>query len=326
MLKFVSYRHPGQQSKARPNNGRQRLRRGVAALWPDAADAAILHWLLQLDQTHVQFGSWRDPVLVWPGMKERVCDLIAQVTNLDRRGMPTACIIEFQTQPDPRMFGRLLVAGGLCWLDVKPVDLPGDRFELSALVVNLTGQGDCARHMTLGTTEWTVIPCERNLESFDAAVVLEDIASGKAPRELLALIPVMKNGDDPGTISRWLEIAGPETDPGRRGDSAQAGLFAGAVGRRDLWRKTLEAFKMNESPVAREWRAEARSEGHRAGKIEGKAESLLLALQERFGTPPADLASLIKGSTDSEQLNGWMRLAVSPSVTTVEEFRQKAGL
>ena len=57
-------------------------------------------------------------------------------------------IVEFQTVPDPSMFGRLLLAGGLCWLTVKPVDLPGDRFELSAMVVNLTGVGDCARHMT----------------------------------------------------------------------------------------------------------------------------------------------------------------------------------
>jgi hypothetical protein len=292
------------------------------------ADAPMMHWLLELDETHMSFKSWLDPVLVWPGVKERVCDLIARLVNHDRRGLPTACIIEFQTEPDARMFGRLLVAGGMCWMDVKPADLPGDRFELSAVVVNLTGLGDCARHMTLGTTEWNLKPKELNLETFDAAVVLEDIASGKAPRELLALIPIMKNGGDSGIIDRWQEIAGPEKDPVRRGDYALADLFAGAVvGRREQWRKMLEAFKMNESPVAREWRAEARSEGLRAGKIEGRTEALILALEERFATTlSAELVSRIRASTDESQLDRWLRLAVSPAIVTLDLFRQQASL
>jgi hypothetical protein len=286
------------------------------------AKAAMMYWLLQLDATHIHFDAWIDPVLVWPGMKERVCDVIARMADLDNGGIPCAGIVEFQTAPDPRMFGRLLVAGGLCWLDVKPVDLPGDRFELCAVVVNLTGQGNCARHVTLGATEWKLTPCEVNLETLDAAVVLEDVVSGKAPREALAWISVMKNGDHSATIKRWLEIAGPETDIDRRGDYALVEVFAGAVGRRELWRKALEGFKMNESPVAREWRAEARREG----EIRGKVEALILALDERFGTLAGDLLTQIRASTDSEQLDRWMRLAVSVSVTTLEQFREKAGL
>jgi uncharacterized membrane protein YbaN (DUF454 family) len=53
----------------------------------------------------------------------------------------------------------------------------------------------------------------------------------------LAWIPVMKKGCDDATIHRWLEIAGSETDPARRGDYALAELFAGVVGRQDDWRK-----------------------------------------------------------------------------------------
>jgi hypothetical protein len=288
------------------------------------ADAAIMHWLLQLDATRARFASWLDPVLVWPGMKERVCDLIARMADLDRGGLPTACIVEFQSQPDPRMFGRLLVAGGLCWLDVKPTDLPGDRFELCAVVVNLTGQGDCARHMTLGTTEWKLTPRELNLETLDASAVLEDIATGKAPRELLALIPVMKKGDDPDIIKRWLEIAESEKDPDRRGDYALATLFAGAVGRRELWGKALEAFKMNESPVAREWRAEARSEGERTGLLKGKADMLVRVLKRRLGMVPEDLVTRIHSSTDSDQLDVWMDHAATSS--TIDEFRRNTSL
>ena len=293
-------------------------------------NAALMYWLLQLDPTHLRFDSWLDPVLIWPGMKERVCDAIARLADLDKGGIPCAAIVEFQTVPDPRMFGRLLVAGGLCWLDVKPVDLPGDRFELCAVVVNLTGQGDCARHMTIGTTEWKLTPRELNLETFDANVVLEEVASGQAPREVLAWISVMKNGDNPATIDRWLEIAGPEKDLDRRGDYALVELFAGAVGRRELWHKALEGFKMNESPVAREWRAEAHRKGEIKGEIKGKIEGeikmLILALEERFGSLAPDLLTQIRASTDGEQLDRWMRLAVSLAVSSLEQFRQKAGL
>jgi hypothetical protein len=280
------------------------------------ARGLMMHWLLRLDRTHVLFKTWQDPVLVWPGMKERICDLIALMSNLDRGGMPTACIVEFSTEPDAKMFGRLLVAGGLCWLDIKPVDLPGDRFELSALVVNLTGVGDCARQMTLGTSEWTLKPIERNLETYDAAVVLEQVVRGEAPPKALALIPLMKKGDDPGIIGRWLEITGPETDPGRRGVYALALVFAGAVRRKEAWSKAVEAFKMNESPVAREWRAEARREG--------KADMLIAVLKGRFGTLPEDLLAPIRANTDNEKFDRWA-LSAATSIT-VEEFRRDTGL
>ena len=280
------------------------------------AGALLMHWLLRLDATHIRFDSWLDSVLTLPGTKERVCDAVARLADLDRGGLPTACLIEFQTEPDPDMFGRLLVAGGICWLTVKPSQLPGDRYELAAVVVNLTGQGDCARHMSLGTTEWKLTPRELNLQTLDAAVVLEEIASGKAPGEVLAWIPVMQNGGEPGIIQRWRQIAEQETDLNRRGDFALAGVFAGAVGRQDVWRQALEGFQMNESPVARQWRAEAR--------LEGKAEAVLRLVQ-RWGVPvPEDLAATIRSSTDSAQLDRWLDLAVA--APTLEQFRQVAGL
>jgi hypothetical protein len=73
-----------------------------------------------------------------------------------------------------------------------------------------------------------------------------------------------------------------------------------------------------------------RSEGERSGvlkgKIEGKIDSLILALKERFGTLPPDLGPRIRTSMDSGQLDYWMRAAISLSVKTLEEFRQRAGL
>ena len=40
------------------------------------------------------------------------------------------------------------------------------------------------------------------------------------PPQVFALIPAMKNGDDPAIIARWLELAGPEERPDRRADAA----------------------------------------------------------------------------------------------------------
>jgi hypothetical protein len=204
------------------------------------AGGPFMHWLLKLDASRSGFDSWRDPVLIWPQMKERICDLIALMVNRERGGVPFAAIVEFQTEPDPRLFGRLLVAGGLCWLELKPTDLPGDRYELCAVVVNLTGQGDCARHMVVGTAEWKLTPCEVNLSQLEAGGVLDEVVAGTAPREVLAWVPVMKNGSEEGIIGRWLEIAGAETDLNQRGVYALAEVFAGAVGRQEVWRKALE--------------------------------------------------------------------------------------
>src|SRR5206468_1048616 len=84
-------------------------------------------------------------VLTLPGSKQRVCDAVARLRDLERGGLPVAGLVEFQTQPDPDMFGRMMLAGAICWLTVKPTDLPGDRYDLCAVVVNLTGVGDCGR-------------------------------------------------------------------------------------------------------------------------------------------------------------------------------------
>ncbi len=284
------------------------------------AKAPMMHWLLELDATHLHFDSWLDSVLTWQGSKERICDAVARMSNLDGGGIPCAGIVEFQTAPDPDMFGRMLIAGGLVWLTVKPAKLPGDRFELCAIVVNLTGEGDCSRHMTLGTAEWVLKPCERNLSMLDADKVLDEIVAGMAPREILAWIPLMKKGGEDDTIRRWLEIAKAEPDLGRRGDYALARVFAGLVGLRDVWTKALEGLTMNESPVVREWRAEAR----RAGRLEGQVELLLGVLRRRLPPVPEDLVARLGACSASDPLERWLDAAYAAK--TIEEFRREAGL
>ncbi len=296
------------------------------------AEGPLVYWLLRLNPARLRFDGWLDSVLMIPGTRQRVCDAVARLADLDRNGLPVAGLVEFQAEPDPTMFGRMLLAGALCWLTVKPTEHPGDRYELCAVVVNLTGQGSCARDMSLGATAWKLTPCEVNLSTLDAGAVLEEIAKGDAPPEVLAWIPLMQRGDDPGIIQRWLEIAQEEPDAGRRGIFAFAVLFADLVGRQDLWRKPVEGLKMRESPVVQEWKAEARREGLQEGKREGKLEgrregmrdTLLRILQKRFGAIPVDLTTAIRAGTDITQLEAWTDAALTAA--SLDDFRRGARL
>src|SRR5262249_28747416 len=180
--------------------------------------------------------------------------MIARLADLTRGGVPCAAIIEFQITPDPEMFGRMLIAGGMTWLQLRPSAHPGDRYDLIAVVVNLTGRGNCARQAVVGTAEWKLIPRELNLETFDAAKVLDEIEAGVAPRELLAWIPLMHGGNEDAIIDRWLAIASAEPSLKKRGDYALATVFAQAVGTQEKWKSKLEGLTMNDTPMVKQWK------------------------------------------------------------------------
>ena len=106
--------------------------------------------------------------------------MIAHVRRQDQGGQPWALPIEFQVEPDALMFGRFLVYEGLIWLLEKPTEHPGDRFNLVGLVVNLTGIGSTGQDMAWTAAKGTALqPLERNLQSFKASDVLDQIATAK---------------------------------------------------------------------------------------------------------------------------------------------------
>jgi hypothetical protein len=82
----------------------------------------------------------------------------------------------------------------------------------------------------------------------------------------------------------------------------------------------LEGVPINESPVARQWRAEA----YRAGFLKGKAEVVLRLVQRWGGAVPKDLADTIRSCTEDTQFDRWLDLAVAAS--SLEQFRRNAGL
>jgi hypothetical protein len=284
------------------------------------AGALLFSWLLRLTASQVRFERWLPTQLTLPGTRQRLCDGIAELVDLQRGGLPFAAILEVQTEPDATMPGRLMLAGGLLWLTVKPTQLPGDRYELAAVVLNLTGKGEALRQCVLGAAEWILKPVEINLETLDAGELLEQIADEQAPRELLALIPLLQRAKETGIIHRWSELVSAETDLRRRADFVLAQIFAERAGLGDDWRDALKGFSMIESPLIAELLADATTKA----EAKGKAEALLRVLQKNRQPLPAELTATIRACTDSAQLDRWLDAAAETA--TLEQFRQQTGL
>ncbi len=274
-------------------------------LWP---------WLLGLTQTQVKYNRLLQTHFTLPGFPERVGDLVAALTNLEAGGEPWAVCAEFQSEPDFDMPDRLLVILGLIRLTERPSGEPGDRYNVGAIVINLTGQGLALRdHDWRGAGLRVLIePREWNLEDVSADLVLRQVADGVAPVEALALIPLMQGGNEQGIMQRWFILARQETDPQRRDDLGLVVVFAELVGSQDLWRELLKGWNMKESQIVKEWQAEA------------KAEALLQVLQQRFKAVPEDLRTAVLAVKDLDRLTAWIDLAVS--ARTLKGFRKQAGV
>ena len=212
-----------------------------------------------------------------------------------------AALVEVQTKPDPSMFGRLCVAGGILSETVKPNDLPGDRYGLMALVVNLTGIGTSTRNFQTATTAWGISPCEWDVAEEDAGEILAGVTAGTIPQEVLAFIPAMKKGGEPGIIAAWLDLVRQEPDARKRGVLTLAVVFAQLTNCVDAWKKALEGFDVMESTVVNEWKAEARREGER----NAKAEITLRLIQKWSGGIPEDLGRTIRSCNDTAKIDAW---------------------
>ena len=291
---------------------RHLARQAGAPLWP---------WLLDLTAAQVRFERLLQTHFTLPGFPERVGDTVAALTDLQGGGRPWALCLEFQSAPDFDIPDRLLVILGLLRLTERPSAEAGDRYWVGAIVVNLTGRGSAQRdlhwrgaglHLLLQPREW-------NLEELDADQVMNQVERGAAPVEVLAWLSLMHGGSDPAIIQRWLELARRVTDPQRRADLGLVRVFAELTNCQDVWRKALEGWDMQESQLVKEWEDKARREG----KIEGKAEALLLFLQKRFKTVPDDLRGAIMAAPE-DRLTAWLDLAFA--ARSLRRFRAQAGV
>jgi hypothetical protein len=84
------------------------------------APLPLLSWLIASFTQHLRFGNWLDTrTASLPGVPQAVRDTIAELQEL-LLGRAWAFLLEFQLQPDPDMFGRLLIYLGTAWLELRP--------------------------------------------------------------------------------------------------------------------------------------------------------------------------------------------------------------
>ncbi|MDY3559642.1 hypothetical protein R5W23_000652 [Gemmata sp. JC673] len=285
-----------------PDNHYDQASRFAARL--DAA--AFVAWLLNLPAAEFGFRGWLDTRGVpFPGAPDRTSDTVAHLTRADEAGVPWLVAIEFQTKPDPEMFGRLLGYLSELWMERKPDAERGSRFHLGAAVVNLTGNGLASRAMNWPAagllTQLAV--AERNLASESAADLLAGIESGRWSRVLLPWAPLMTGGDQPDLIDYWKALA--EAEPNTRRKSEIGGLalvFAEKASGRDTWQRKLEGWNVEESALVNSWIARGKEIGKEIGSVEAARRTVLRLGAKRFGGATPTVSMAIQSMSDRGRL------------------------
>jgi hypothetical protein len=280
----------------------------------------FLAWLLREPAAAVRFLQWLDTrTLPFPGEPDRTCDTVARLAD-DDPAMHWAVVLEFCIKPVPDFFGRVLAYLGQLWLEVRPNETRGERFQVGAVVVNLTGHGRTGRDMRLRQTgiRTCVEPLERNLSEEDAAATLDGIAAGRISRALLPWIPLMTGGGEAGIIQKRVELAKAEQNERVRADyGGLVVVFAEAAGREAVWREAMKEWNMVESPFIKEFEMAA----EKKGAVQNQKDNLLWLLERRFPTAlPAELVAAITTTSNLDQLKKWTTAAYD--APTLDAFRQ----
>ncbi len=266
----------------------------------------LLRWLLPGLSPTVRFLRWLDTRnLPFPGERDRAGDTVACLDDAEHPGPPWAVPVEFQREPDPDMFDRFLEYLGAVWRQQRPSGERGDRYQLGAVVVNLTGAGATSRDFVLGGAGMRVClqVAECNLARHDAAATLEEVAATRVARCALPFIPLMRGGGEAGIIARWQEVALAEPEARKRGDyGALAVVFAELTGCRPQWKEALKEWNMQQSQQVLEWQAEAEARGEVRGELRAHRSLLRRLLEDRFGALPEALAARINAIDDLERL------------------------
>ena len=226
-----------------------------------------------------------------------------------------AVLVEFQIDPDPEMFGRVLRLLGSILQFAWPDKKHSKRFMVGAAVVNLTGRGQCSKAMIWprAKLKTELLVAEYNLEHEPAAVLLDGVESGAWPRTLLPFVALMQGGNEAAIISRWKALTDGEPDFRRRSDyAAIALLFADRAKRKTVWSDKLTGWNVTESPFINEFIVEARM------------SALLEVLSDKFKKLPKKIENTIKKTKDVDELRKWMSAAAKAN--SLEEFRAASGL
>jgi hypothetical protein len=271
----------------------------------------FLAWLLG-PNSGLTFRRWLD-TRTTPGAEhaDRTGDLVADMA-VNGVGPFWAVPVEFQTTPDPEMFGRGLEMLGRVWRENFVYGTPKDRYLVGLAVVNLTGRGDASRDMRAGRLATNLQAAELNLADEDAAVSVAAVKRGELARVVLCWVPLMRGGDDPALVAQWKAAAAGEPEGRRRANFGQLTItLSAAAGRKDVWQEGLEGWEMETSSYLDEIRAEVRAKS--------QAETLLRGLKLRFPEQVGpEVEERLRATTDEALLARLTDLAfTAPSLDDV---------
>jgi hypothetical protein len=244
----------------------------------------FFRWLLR--RADVSFRAWIDARRhALPDQGDLTNDLVAAFRV--GAGFEALCV-ELQAESAGGSAARLLL-GYVPRLLTEPA-APGSLALAAAggAVVNLTGPEQPAgveQRPTLAPRCWLAGGIEqRTLRTEDAAATLDAVAAGTISRWLLAWLPLMRGGAEPGIIERWKTEAGKE--PGERDRRLLAHLtltFAALARCRAAWQGQLEGWAVIKSDYLEELREEVRAEAREEGRTEGLRRDVLRLGRHRFG-------------------------------------------
>jgi hypothetical protein len=244
-----------------------------------------------------------------------------------RKGLaaPVAAVLEVMSRPRGELVERLAEYGLRLRRELPYQRGPTVRFDVVGAVLNLTGPAQPDR--------WSIVPAGlgglglwgkvsvRTLRDVGAREALERIARGEWTWALLAFLPLMAGADEAEVLTAWREQAGKVEDERKRIDlGGLARIFADLAGRTDVWRKGLEGWGVERSPVVLEWEARGA-----ARTLKAVRESLLQLMRDQFQPDlPADLVAAVNTQTEPAKLTAWaFRMAKAGSL---EEARKVVGL
>lgn len=289
---------------------------------------AFLAWVLGVSPEALGFAGWIDTrAIPFPGAPDRTSDTVARLEPADGTEPPWALALEFQTEPDASMFGRLLEYLSHLWASARPDPERGSRYNVGAAVVNLTGTGYASRAMALPGTgvETKLSVAERNMASESADDTVSRIERAELSRALLPWVPLMRGGGAVTIIERWKGVALLEPDHRRRSELAGLALvFAEASDVRPMWEAELKGWNVRESQVVNGWIAEGRAEGRAEGQLGGLRAGVVAVLEGRFGNVPGEILTAVTASADADRLQSWITLAARAA--DLAAFRVAAGI
>jgi hypothetical protein len=241
--------------------------------------SGFFRWLLR--RPNVDFHAWIDTRRhVLPDQGDLTNDLVAAFRVGDSF---EALCVELQAESEGGSATRLLL-GYVPRLLTEPA--ARGSLVLSAVggvVVNLTGpeqplgveqRPTMAPNCTLlGTID------QRTLRTEDAVATLRNIAAGTISRWLVAWLPLMRDGAEPGIIEGWKAEASKEPNLRDRRLLAHLTLtFSNLARCREAWQARLEDWAVIKSEYLEELREEVRTQARAEGKAEGRIEALHKAI------------------------------------------------